>query len=90
MGHNKELIRFGDLDLIFKVTAVENLKIHCGGQLFSLKSLLLVKIDFVDSPYRASESSFVNVLIIVGCKYFRRLGGYRTKTKKTKEGAIIP
>ena len=33
---------FGELDLIFKVTAVEKLKIHSGGHLFSLKKLLLV------------------------------------------------
>ena len=32
----------GDLDLIFKVTALEKLKIHCRGHLFSLKTLLLV------------------------------------------------
>ena len=48
MGHNKELIRFlldfGDLDLIFKVTSVETLKIQCvcggggggGAHLFAL------------------------------------------------------
>ena len=33
---------FGDLDLIFKVTAVEKLKFRCGGHLFSLKTPLLV------------------------------------------------
>ena len=27
MGHNKELLDFGDLDLIIKVTAIEKLKI---------------------------------------------------------------
>ena len=32
----------GDLDLIFKVTAVEKLKIHSLGHLFSLKTPLLV------------------------------------------------
>ena len=31
LGHNKELIRFGDLDLIFMVTAVVKLKI-CGAR----------------------------------------------------------
>ena len=46
-GHNKELISFGDLNLIFKVTAVEKLKIlwmgrRKGGRLFSLKTLLLI------------------------------------------------
>ena len=45
MVQSKDLIRFGDLDLIFKITAVEKLKIHWGrreGYLFSLKTLLLV------------------------------------------------
>ena len=32
MGHNKVLIRFGDLDLIFKVTVVERLKIRGWGR----------------------------------------------------------
>ena len=31
LGYNKELIRFGDIDLTVKVTAVEKLKIHCVG-----------------------------------------------------------
>ena len=34
---SKYWLDFGDLDLIFKVTAVEKLKIHGGGHLFSLK-----------------------------------------------------
>ena len=38
----KNVLDFGDLDLIFKLTAVEKLKIHDGGHLFSLKTLLLV------------------------------------------------
>ena len=47
MGHKKEPIRFGDLDLIFKVAAVERLKTHGWvGNLFSLKILLLVSFSF--------------------------------------------
>ena len=37
----KNWLDFGDLDLIFKVTEVEKLKIHNGGHLFSLKTVLL-------------------------------------------------
>ena len=40
----KYWLDLGDLDLIFKVKAVEKLKIHDGGHLFSLKTLLLVYI----------------------------------------------
>ena len=42
----KNLLDFGNFDLIFTVTAVEKLKIHSGGgvgHLFSLKTLLLVE-----------------------------------------------
>ena len=38
---NKEVIRFGDLELVFKVTGVEKLKILVWVTLFSLKTLLL-------------------------------------------------
>ena len=38
----KNCLDFGELYLIFKVTTVEKLKIHGGGHLFSLKTLLLV------------------------------------------------
>ena len=33
-------LEIGDLDLFFKLTAVEKLKIHSGGHQFSLKMLL--------------------------------------------------
>ena len=38
----KNWVDFGDLDLILKVTAIEKLKVHSRGHLFSLKTLLLV------------------------------------------------
>ena len=37
----KNWLDFGDLDLIFKVTAVEKLKFMVGGHLFSLKTPFL-------------------------------------------------
>ena len=40
MGHNKELLCFGDLDLIFKVRAIEK-RNSMGDFLFSLKILLI-------------------------------------------------
>ena len=44
--HNWDITKnwsdFGDFDLMFKVTAVEKLKIYGWGHLFSLKTLLLV------------------------------------------------
>ena len=40
MGHNKELIRFGDFDIIFKVTAVEKLKIHGVGPSFFSENIV--------------------------------------------------
>ena len=40
--YNKELIRFGDLGLIVKVTAVEKLKIHgCWASVFSENSVTI-------------------------------------------------
>ena len=42
LWHNKELIRFCDLDLIFKVTAVEKLKIHSVGTSVFSENIVLI------------------------------------------------
>ena len=65
MGDNKELIRFSDLYLIFKVTAVEKLKIHGGGHLFSLKTLFLY---FLNSCVNFINSLTDFMVVFVLCK----------------------
>ena len=54
----KNWVDFVDLELIFKVMAVEKLKIHDGGHLFSLKTLLLVRGLFSPVCHNKRRHSF--------------------------------
>ena len=56
------ILNFGDLDLIFKVTAVEKLKSLSGGHLFLKKTLvyLYVKTDAVEQHVSCHTESVLN------------------------------
>ena len=64
LGHEKDMIRFGNLHLIFKVTAVEKLKIHCWGT--SIFSENMITSFFNGSYYHHRMICYGHIHCLIG------------------------
>ena len=63
----KNWLDFGDLDLIFTVTAVEKLKIHSGGNICFLWKHLLVLVFFLGDKISLTDISLETTKTVSVC-----------------------